>query len=880
MSRWDKLEELFARAQPLATAARGALLDAECAGDAALRAEVEALLATSDPEHELGIERLAPAERPDPIVGSVIDRWRVIELVGRGGMASVYRAERADGEYQQQAALKLISPATWTRETADRFRTERQVLAQLSHPNIARLLDGGLTGAGVPYLIMELVDGAPITEWCAAREVAVPERLRLFRVVCEAVQHAHGMLVVHRDLKPANTFVTAAGEVKLLDFGIAKLLAPAAFGVDPLATIEHSSPLTPEYAAPEQLFGGVITTASDVYSLGVLLYELLTGARPFRLAGKTLVESEREIMTAAIAPPARRLGVPRADDLDCIVLTALRAQPERRYVSAGQLADDIGRYLEGRPVHARRDTLAYRARRFIGRNRVAVAAIAAFALSLVGFGIVALWQARRAAAERDAAQVERDKAEKVVGLLVELFETSNPTLRPEQDKLSIRQFLAQAEPHTIERLADEPVVRARMRQVFGLIHAARDEMPEAQAAMEQALKEQRALLGPDAPATIESLYHLGTMRARAGDEEGARAILQEVLERSLRVFGENDDRTARVLVALCSEHHLDEARGFLERALAIRRRVLPPNDPQIAYTLGQLAQYYWLTGDTARARQVYAEALATFRTPAERHNETAIDLLNASGVLLGELKAYAEAEAALRESIELSKIVYGPDSLKVAQAMHNLAVHLIGTGKQVDGEQVLRATFERHRAVLGEDHWETINIGRDVAILLALAGRYEEALSWFDRELAAEARCPGEHDTMRYHMLAVRAILLVRLGRASEAVEAVTSALATAKSPPISKDMMAAVRLYGALVHLETGHPERAEPLARLAMPDAHDAVAALAKILLGWSLVATDRVAEGRALMTDGLPAYRAWPTADPYAVAEFDRVLAKHAK
>ncbi len=874
------LEELFERALPLQPVVRDQVLDNACAGDAALRTEVEAMISATAHERGLRIERFAPEERPDPIVGSVIGRWRVVDLLGRGGMASVYRAERADGEYQQQGALKLVSPGVWSSDTAERFRTERQVLAQLSHPNIARLLDGGLTADGRPYLIMELVDGSPITQWCELRQLPLAARLRLFRVVCEAVQHAHGMLVVHRDLKPANTFVTAAGEVKLLDFGIAKLLEPAAFGLDAAATREQPAPLTPEYAAPEQLFGGVITTASDVFSLGVLLYEVLTGTRPFHLEGKTPVEIERELMSTAIAAPSRRTGMRRGEDVDSIVLTALRAQPERRYVSAGQLGEDIGRYLDGRPILARRDTLAYRARRFVGRNRAAVVAAVAFALSIGAFGIVAAWQARRAAAERDIAQVERDKAEKVVGLLVDLFETSNPNVRPESEQLSIRQFLAQAEPRVLERLADQPAIRARMRQAFGLIHAARDEPVEARAALEQALAEQRRLLGPDHPEAIESLYQLGLLRQQADDEEGGQTVLREALDRCLRVFGENDERTARTLISLASEKRLEEARALLQRAYAIRRRVLPPNHPDLAESVGLLAQHYRLVGDTARARELYTQALATFHAPEDRRNNKVIVLLNDFGILLNEMGESDEGNAKLRDSVELAKQVFGEDSLPVAHGMHNLAVAVLEHGQLADGEQVFRTAYERHRVVLGEAHWETVNVGRDLAWTLALEQRHEEALSWFDRAIADLGRAGSKHVEMLHHMQGRRAVTLLWLGRSAEAIAALTSALAAAKAadPPDPAYIVADLQLETALALLETGRAGDAEALCRagLAGVSGNERIA-LANALLGWALVRSGQPDAGRKLLVDALPVYRKWGLADPRAVASLDRTLAE---
>jgi serine/threonine-protein kinase len=882
---WERIEEVFERALTLAPPEREEFLAREC--DPALRAEIEGMIAAASPDRALEIERLVPADRPassspDPMVGSELGHWRVTRVLGRGGMGTVYLAERADGQYQQQAALKVVSSGTWGPTAAERFRNERQVLARLAHPNIARLLDGGLALDGRPYFVMELVEGAPITEWCDAHHLSVGERLRLFCVVCQAVQHAHGALVVHRDLKPANTFVSSEGEVKLLDFGIAKLLEPTGPGIDAPATRDLSTALTPEYAAPEQLLGGQVTTATDVYSLGVLLYELLTGVRPRLLEGRTPVEMERELQSATVAPPSRRVRVSRGGDLDSIVLTALRAQPERRYVSAGQLGEDIARYLDGRPVLARPDTLAYRARRFVGRNRTAVGAVGLLAASLAAFGIAAGWQARRAAEERDAARLERDKAEQVAGVLVDLFETSNPNVRPDGDRITVRQFLQDAEPRVLEGLSTQPVVRARLLQVFGLIYYARDQYTEAQRALEQALDAQRTLLGPDHPDAIESLYRLGQLFEHMGDEDRARPLFEEAYQRSRRVFGEDHEKTAQALAALASPKRFEEGVALLERALEIRRRILPPNHPAIAENLSQLALLHAESGRNEDARRLYSLALATFRGPAERRHPKALEVMNDFAVLLDKLGEYPEAETLFRESLLSARAVIGPDSAAVADRINNLAVSLYSEGRHEEAERLFRESYQRHSALFGENHWRTVNVARSVGGLLALQRRYAEALLWMDKAIATLRRAPHPEPTMELGMLARRAVILLRLGRREEALralEAATEAVEALKRDDAS-GARTFVQLFHAVALLETGRPGEAEGPARQALATldplglSHPARAE-AECLLGWSLVRTGRREEGQAALAHSLPLYRAWGLADPAIIEAIDRVL-----
>ena len=380
-------------------------------------------------------------------------------------MGTVYRAERADGQYQQEVALKLVRSGPRDPYAIERLRTERQVLAHLRHPNIAGLLDGGFASDGTPYLVMELVDGVPINEWCAAERRSLEESLRLFRVVCDAVQHAHRSLIVHRDLKPSNIFVSRSGSVKLLDFGIAKLLDPAAWACGSPVTRAEMQLITPEYAAPEQAAGGQITTATDVYALGVVLYELLTGVRPRECSSAvrcpyahdarpvTAPSDALRRLPRSGAADSRRFARRIRGDLDCIVLTALRDEPERRYASAGQLGEEIDRFLEGRAVLAQPDTVAYRVRTFVRRNRLAVTAAAVLVSCITTFGVVAALQARALAEQSRIAGLERDKAEQVVRVLVDLFETTNPAVRPDGDRMPIGQFLAGAEARALAQLS-------------------------------------------------------------------------------------------------------------------------------------------------------------------------------------------------------------------------------------------------------------------------------------------------------------------------------------------------------------------------------------------------------------------------------------------
>lgn len=402
-TRWQQVKSVLQSALDQPAAARDAFLSQACDGDAGLRAEVESLLAASE---EAGEFLNQPALDQDLPPGTRLGPWRLAEPLGRGGMGAVYRAVRDDDQYQQEGAIKLVKRGMDTEEVLARFRYERQILAFLNHPNIARILDGGAAPDGRPYLVMELVEGVPITDYCARHALSVEERIELFRCVCAAVEYAHRNLIVHRDLKPGNILITPNGEPKLLDFGIAKILLPTLPQLRTTAGYGERL-LTPDYASPEQVRGQPVSTSTDVYSLGAVLYELLTGAPPHRIEALTPSAIERAVCDTEPVRPSLAVAPAHAarlrGDLDTIVLKALSKDIERRYSSVEQFSEDLRRHLEGLPVRARPDTITYRARKFVTRHRAGVAFAALLALVFIGGAAATAWQAREAHWERDRA---------------------------------------------------------------------------------------------------------------------------------------------------------------------------------------------------------------------------------------------------------------------------------------------------------------------------------------------------------------------------------------------------------------------------------------------------------------------------------------------
>jgi tetratricopeptide (TPR) repeat protein len=883
-TNWRRLEELFEHVRDLPIEARASFLDVACIDDPALVGELHAMLAAISGGPGLGIERFvvdedAPdADEEDPWVGERLGPWRLTRIVGRGGMGLVYGAERADGQYQLEVAVKLVRAGPRDPYAFERFATERQVLASLKHGNIAGILDSGFTPDGTPYLVMELVDGVPITEWCATRRLPLRERLRLLRIVCDAVQHAHRALVVHRDLKPSNIFVSESGEVKLLDFGIAKLLEPEAWGLKTGETRVDMRPLTPDYAAPEQRRGDAVTTATDVYALGLLMYEVVTGVRPVGPDGdgRGAIETPSNVVSRESgAREARRVR----GDLDRIIMTALREEPERRYASAGQLGEEIGRFLEGRAILAQPDTLGYRGRKFVKRNPVAVAMGGGLVLSLAVFGAVSAWQARVLEGQRRVAQQERDTANQVVRVLIDLFETINPSIRPNGDRMPVGEFLAGAQTRAMEGLGDAPLVRAKLQHVFGMIHQTRGQYAQAKQALEEALAEHRRLSGPDAPDSLESLQALGELSNYGADEGRARSLLQESLERHTRIYGERDARTARVLHALApvvASRTSDEAGDLLRRSLDIRRETLGPMHRDVAESLSSLAAYYNGRRELDRAREMYLQAVAVFPRREDRRDPLAITILNDYATFLEGLNELRAAQDLQREAIDLGREVLGPETFVVANLLSNLGVTQAALGAHSDAEASFRAAFDSMRALLGEDHWNTRNIARNVGRALQLQQRYVEALEWMDR---AGAVPQGEITPGHWSIRAQRAGLLFRVGRRDEALAEATAAVdALGRMGDDGVPARALARVMLGRILTDLGRPRDAEvPLrAAVAWYDTGPNN--------GWRAEASCEYARARLLsggtredwerLQQSLPVYRAWGVVDRDVLASLERL------
>jgi serine/threonine-protein kinase len=731
-ARLQQLKALFDATADLSTDEREAFLNALAGDERLLANEVRSLLAAHDSTGEHLISplpiSLAPDEPPeDRWTGSRIGVYAVGARIGEGGMGAVYSAVRADDQFEKRVAIKLLRRTAESDLAISRFRYERQILANLSHPNIAALVDGGVAPDGQPYFAMEYVDGVPITTWCDARRLGVRGRLVLFLQVCAAVQHAHQQLVIHRDLKPGNILVTDDGTVKLLDFGIAKLLREEEGPEQLPVTRGGARVFTPEYAAPEQVRGLPVSTATDVYALGVVLFELLTGGRPFALQGRLMAEIEeivcrepppRPSVTVRPEMPARlglrstgQLRGHLAGDLDAILLTALRKEPDRRYGSADQLARDIGAYLDGLPVSARPDALGYRLAKFVRRRPVELAATALVTASLLGGVIATTRQAR-------AAEVQRERATAVTEFFTTMLAAPDPgelgrevTMREVLDSAAVR----------ADSLDDRPELAAEVREVIGDTYAALGEFELARDQFTRAAAFRRRINPEGSRATAVALAKLGITFGNLGDYEASDSVLAAAEAMLQRTTDPDDLYHGTVLQARGSLRQefgdLPGAEAALRDALAFRLRVAPDDHVSL--------------------------------TPS----------YNDLGVVVGQQGRVEEAESLHVLAVQNARAAYGEEHPILAAALSQHAFALEMAGRPEASDSLYQVTIAMRRRLLGETHPDYAWSLFQYAQFLNRAGKWDEAVARGREVLALRGRSLPET-----HVAVATALQVVGIG--------------------------------------------------------------------------------------------------------------------
>jgi eukaryotic-like serine/threonine-protein kinase len=755
--RWQRIEELFGTVVDRPTAERAAYLTNVCGGDEELRREVLSLLARDTDEDFIQnpIARAAVSLSPEPhdeLLDKRIGSYRLTRLIGRGGMGAVYEAVRDDAQFQQLVAIKLIKGGMDSDFVRERFVRERQILASLDHPYIARLFDGGQTADGRPYFVMEFVAGEPITDYCYRRELTLEEKLKLFRNVCSAVQHAHQKLVVHRDLKPSNIMVTADGTPKLLDFGIAKLLTPDPSGAH-TRTETAVRLMTPDYASPEQVRGGQITTATDVYSLGVVLYELLTKRRPHQFATYSPLEIERAICDTEAPRPStaarEQTGVPTklarqlAGDLDNIVLMALRKQAARRYQSVEQFSEDIRRYLIGLPVAARKDTFRYRAGKFARRHKAGVAMLALLAL----LAVVMTFQAARIARERDRANQAAVTAEAATQSLVAVFEFADPGTA-KGNAITAKELLDQGAEKVVRDLHDQPIVQAKLMDTIGGLYQRIGVPDRAQSLLEEALKLRRQTLGAEHADVAASQHHLAALAFEKGDLAGSEWRFREALALRRKLLDAGHADVAETMnglgILLVARGNFAEAEPLLREALALRRQRFGAEHKDVAESLNGLGRLMSAQGKFAEAAGLYRQALAVRQKLYGAEHPSVAGALNSLAAMLHELGDYDGAEALFREALALNRKILGAEHPEVAPSLANLASLLQDKREYEEAEQLYRQAVALRRKLFGETNPNLAITMNNLANLLQEKGDLAEAEKLYQQALALRRKLLGE----------------------------------------------------------------------------------------------------------------------------------------
>jgi len=719
-TRIEYLKSLFAEAIELNNEQRSAFLSSLHTSEPELAAELSSLLTSHESTGDF-FEPLSLAfQNTDEHIGEHIGPYRIVREVAQGGMGEVYEAVRDDGVFKKRVAVKLVRYGLTRGELLRRFELERQTLAKLEHPNIARLLDGGTSSDNVPYLVMEFVEGRRIDEYCDTCRLSIRERLELFRTVCAAVQYAHQNLIVHRDIKPGNILVTSDGVPKLLDFGVAKLLS-AEQSTDAELTRTGSAIFTPEYASPEQVKGENVTTLSDVYSLGVLLYKLLTGQKPYEFKSsipfeisKTIIDTEptkpsaKEIVIHARGESAETIRRTLNGDLDAIILTALRKEPKLRYQSVRELSEDIRRHLERLPVSARKGAAIYRVSRFVQRHRAGAIAFVIVNLAIIAGITGIVWQGEQAKRERDRAKLEAAKAEEINEFLQKMLSSVDPNKKGRDVKVA--EVLDASKKRIEKELNSQPEVAAALHFTVGTTYQGLGLYDEAEPHLRKALALRQELFSPAHPEIAASLRQLGNLLYEMGRYE------------------ESEER--------------------LRQSVAMYRNLATLDSIGLAESLDGLGIVLNNRGKNDEAEASYREALAIFRVALKKNDERMASVLNNLGVLSGTRGDFAEAEPLHREALGIMRSIYGEKHPRVAWTLYNLGGVVDAQGKYEQSAPLFQQALAIWRELQGEEHSTVIMTLATLASTHSLMKEYYTA-----QRFAAEAVTKAEKVLPKDHPL-------------------------------------------------------------------------------------------------------------------------------
>src|SRR5580700_6317936 len=747
-------------------------------------------------EEPLDRTELTQAMSPEETSGTVIGRYHLLQKIGEGGMGEVWLAEQKE-PVRRRVALKLIKAGMDTREVVARFESERQALALMDHPAIAKVLDAGSTPQGAPYFVMEYVAGVPITTYCDNHRLSTRDRLELFMHVCEGVQHAHQKAIIHRDLKPTNILVTAVDghpAPKIIDFGVAKALTQK-LTADTMFTRVGAMIGTPEYMSPEQALssGEDIDTRTDVYSLGIIFYELLAGVHPIDLRKVAFEEFLRRLREDdppklstkfRAQDPATSTDLARKrhteppalvkqmrGDLDSIALKALEKDRARRYGSPSDFALDIARYLNNEPVLAVPPSLAYRTRKFARRYRVALITACAFALVLIAAAVISIRQSIRANREAAVAQAVNDFLQNDVLAQASASKQAGLSAKPDPD-LKVRTALDRAAQRITGKFDRQPEVEASIRDTMGQTYMDLGLYPEARKQLERALDLHRRLLGAENPKTIKTMSRLGRTAMLQGKYPEAETLLARAMEIERRVLGPAHPDTLYSMNNLASVYYSQgkypQAEALYSQTLEIRRRVLGPEHPDTLGSMNNLANVYYSQGKYPQAEALDSQTLEIRRRVlGPEHPETLYSMVNLAMVYYSQGK-YPQAEALDSQTLEIQRRVLGPEHPDTLATMSSLADDYISQGKYAQAEALDSQTLEIKRRVLGPEHPTTLYTLSDFASMYQHQGKFALAETYAAQALAGRRHALGPEHPVTMASAADLALACISQGKFAE----------------------------------------------------------------------------------------------------------------
>jgi serine/threonine-protein kinase len=912
--RWEKVQSLFAEALELNHSEREIYLKKECANDQDLFNEVISLLKADEDEHSIfsGSASDYIAADDATLEGKTFGNYLAIEQIGSGGMGSVYLADRVDGLFEQKVALKIIKPGMNSQEIITRFEGERQILARLQHPNIAKLLDGGISELGLPYFTMEYVDGKPITEFCDDNNLTIEKRLELFLKVCDAILYAHQNLVIHRDIKPSNILVQKDGNVKLLDFGIAKVFEEDANQKN--LTLTGIRVMTPEYASPEQVRGEPVNTATDIYSLGLILYQLLTGCPPYEVHTNSAIEMEKIICFTEPPKPSimitkfSTLNVDRAKklspvvisqnrgisqsklrkrisgDLDNICLMALRKEPERRYNSVAQMINDINNHLSGQPITARKSTALYLAKKFIQRHK---AGVVITSVAFLIMALVTIFYTLKLAEERDRAQVEAEKSKKVSEFLAGIFKVSDPD-QSRGETITARELLDKGVKSLESELSDQPEVLAKMLDVTGNVYKSLGLYNNALVLLNKAYDINDSLFGLTSPETAKSLNDLANLNFAMGDYDQAISRFNKTVKTRERIFGEESMETAESLndlaMVLREQGKYDEAEKLLIQSLAIRKKRSSDKGPEVSESMNNLALLYQDKGKYDEAKKLFEESLLIKENLYGKIHPSVTETISNLAMLLQKMGNYDEASTLFNKSLKIDKKLFGDIHPTISTDLYNIASNTALMGDLQSADKLYTEVLELDKKLLGEKHPYIALDYNNLAGILNDKGDYSKAEELYKKSLDLNIKIYGKEHPEVATSLSNLGVLYYRWGKYNLAEPLIKSALEMrikllGENHP---DVVTSLNIYAGLLTSQGKFKKAVEQYRkslalRIKMLGENHPQTANAYIGLGNALISAGNFAEAEQNINKGIKIYKYDLSPDHWNISYAESILGK---